>query len=154
MRLAITIVFFLLFSLQANGQIKVPDVGDSWKSLVDSAIRLVKETDSSSYVILTQNCKEIEFALIPFSTTRPPNTIVISVRDLRTQSVNNVACVLVHESYHLYLHKNNPGLEPYKEEYLSYVHEYDFICKLRSAEDWLFNNVINMLLYHKSLVKD
>lgn len=154
MRYAAAVVFFFLFSLQSHGQIKVPDAGDGWKSFVDSAISLVKETDSTSYAILSQNCKDVEFALIPYSTTRPPSTIVISVRDMRTQSVNNIACVLVHESYHLYLHKNTPVLNPDEEEYLSYVHEYNFICKLRSAEDWLFKNVINMLLYHKSLIKD
>jgi hypothetical protein len=154
MRYAAVVVFFFFFSLQSHGQIKIPDAGDSWKSFVDSAISLVKETDSTSYAILFQNCKDVEFALIPYSTTRPPSTIVISVRDMRTQSVNNIACVLVHESYHLYLHKNRPELSPDEEEYLSYVHEYNFICKLRSAEDWLFKNVINMLLYHKSLIKD
>ena len=154
MRYAVAIVFFFLFSTQAHGQIKIPDAGDNWKSFVDSAILLVKETDSASYEILVNSCKDIEFALTPYSSTHPPNTIVISVRDMRTRSVNNIACVLVHESLHLHLHKNKPGLQPEEEEYLSYVHEYNFICKLKSVEDWLFKNAINMLLYHKSLIKD
>jgi hypothetical protein len=154
MRFATTVILFFLLSLRSQAQIRVPDTGDGWKEVVDSAILLVEKTDTSAHRILVENCEEVEFALAPFSTTRPPRTIVISVKDMRTRSLNNIACVLVHESYHLYLGKLNPSLDLNEEEYLCYLQEYSFIMKLKEIEDWLFKNTLDMLLYHKSKSKN
>jgi hypothetical protein len=148
-------ILLLLFSFNLNAQIKVPDAGDGWKQKVDSAIQLIKDTDTSAYRILIENCKQVEYIIGTFSTTVPPNTIVITVNDLKMNSINNIACILVHESCHLYVYNHCIEIEdPNREEYLCYMKEYDFICKLPYVEDWLFQNVINKLLYYKSKAEE
>jgi hypothetical protein len=144
-------VFFFFISLNLSAQIKVPDAGDGWKAKVDSAIQLVKQTDTAAYRILIENCKEVEYIIGNFSTTVPPSTIVITVNDLKMNSIANIACILVHESCHLYLYNNCIQIDdPNREEYLCYMKEYDFLCKLPYVEEWLFENAINKLLYYKS----
>jgi len=155
MRIANAIAFLLLFFANTTfAQIKVVDAGDDWKEKVDSAIQLIKETDSVSYKILVENCKSVEYTLGNFSTTYPPYAIAISVKDLKINSVNNIACVLVHESYHLYLFNHGIVLEPNREEYECYVKEYEFICKLAYVEHWLFQNTIDKIVLYKSKLKD
>jgi len=148
-------VFFFFISLNLSAQIKVPDVGEGWKQKVDSAIELIKETDTSAYRILLENCKQIEYIIGDYSTTQPPYTIAITIKDLKINSVNNIACILVHESCHLYIYNHCIEIEnPNREEYLCYMKEYDFLCKLPYVEDWLFQNAINKLLYYRSKAGD
>ena len=52
--------FFFLISSSVFGQIKIPDAGDGWKAKVDSAVQLIKETDTTVYKMLIENCKEVE----------------------------------------------------------------------------------------------
>jgi hypothetical protein len=152
MRIANALILFLLLtSLNLSAQIKIPDAGDGWKQKVETAIQLIKETDTAAYRVLIENCKEIDYIIGSYSTTQPPHTIVITVNDLKINSINNIACILVHESCHLYIFNNCVEIEdPNREEYLCYMKEYDFICKLPYVEDWLFQNAINKLLYYKS----
>lgn len=150
MRFSIVICLALLFAGEVHAQIKVPDVGDNWKAKVDSAVAKIKVYDEVSYRTLLDNCKNIEFIIAGASTTQPPNTIAISVNDMRLNSVNNIAAILVHESYHLYVFNQCIKLTPNREEYLAYSVEYEFLCKLPDLEDWLFENSINRLLYYHS----
>jgi hypothetical protein len=155
MRFPNALVFlFLFFSNSVFAQIKVTDAGDGWKAKVDSAIQLIKDTDSVSYQLLIDNCKTIDYTLGNFSTTYTPHTISISVRDLKLNSLNNIACILVHESYHLYLFKQGASLDPHREEYICYMKEYEFICKLPYVESWLFQNAIDKIILYRSKLKD
>jgi len=155
MRIAATLIIFILSIFHLRAQIKIPDVGDGWKYSVDSAIRLIKDTDTLSYRILMENCKEIEFIVSDHSSTKLPHTIAINVSDMKIGSINNIACVLVHESYHLYLSNNMYYIkDPNKEEYMCYLREYNFICKLPYVEDWLFMSTVNKLLYYRAKIRD
>lgn len=143
----ILLLFFIPF--KSFSQIKVSDVND-WKQKVDSAIMLIKEVDSVKYKILIDNCEYVDYIVGDFSTTQPPHTIVINVKDIKLNSINNLACVLVHESYHLYLYNSRIKLSTRKEELVCYEWEYDFICKLPSVENWIFNNVIRQIIYYSN----
>jgi hypothetical protein len=61
-------------------------------------------------------------------------------------SINNIAAILVHESYHLYIWKAKIRLTEKKEEHEAYLYEYDFLCKLANVEEWLFMNAINQII--------
>jgi hypothetical protein len=141
------ILLLLLIPFFSFSQIEICDVAD-WKSKVDSAIMLIKERDTMRYNILIQNCKRIDFIIGDFSSTQPPSTIVISVKDMKLNSINNIACVLVHESYHLYLYNNKIKLDNRTEEVICYIWEYDFLCNLTYVEDWLFKNTIKQIIYY------
>ena len=62
MRLFLLLLFVTLFS-PIYSQIKIDDVGDGWKSKVDSAIVLIKEKDPEKYNLLMTHCKEVEFII-------------------------------------------------------------------------------------------
>ena len=141
-------LIWILFTIPliSFSQIKVDDVGDGWKNKVDSAITLIKNTDPEKYQVLISNCEKVEFIIGDHSTTLPPKTIVITVKDIKHPSINNIAAILVHESFHLKLWNENIKLNPKEEEKAAYTWEYDFLCKLPQVEDWLFLNAINNII--------
>jgi hypothetical protein len=143
------IFVLLLISNITFGQIKIDDVGDGWKSKVDSAISLIKLKDSASYQMLIENCKDVEFIISDRSSTKPPYTIAITTKDMGLNSINNIAAILVHESYHLYIWNKKIKLTPKREEWEAYTHEYVFLCKLDNVEDWLFLNAVNQIIKHQ-----
>jgi hypothetical protein len=149
----VILCILLFISSNLSAQIQIPDAGDAWKQKVDSAIQLIKETDTTAYRILMENCKEVEFIIGNYSTTKPPYTIAITTADMKLNSINNIACVLVHESCHLYVFNHSIKLENDKEEYLCYMKEYDFVCKLQYVEHWLFQSVMNNLLYYRAKIE-
>lgn len=140
------LITLLLIPTVAFGQIKVDDVGDGWKPKVDSAISLIQQRDPEKYEVLIKNCNRVEFIIGDFSTTKPPNIIAITTKDMRIGSINNIAAILVHESYHLKLWNEGIKIDPKKEEKEAYSWEYDFLCKLSNVEDWLFLNAINQII--------
>jgi hypothetical protein len=127
-------------------QIKIDDVGDGWKSKVDSAILIIKTYDQEKYKILIDNCEKIEFILGDYSTTKPPKTIAITTNDAKSSSINNIAAILVHESFHLMVWNSGVKMNPNLEEKEAYKWEYYFLCKLPEVEDWLFLNAINKII--------
>lgn len=143
----IALLFFPIFGFS---QISIDEVGDGWKTRVERAVVLIKDTDSVSYQILLDNCTRIEFIIGDRSTNLPPNTIVINTKDVTGISLNNLAAVLVHESYHLYLANAKIKLSPREEELACYLHEYTFLCKLTNVEDWLFLNAVNQIIQLKN----
>jgi hypothetical protein len=134
------IIILIFISNYSFSQIKIDDIGDGWKSKVESAISLIKENDINSYDMLIKNCLNIEFIIGNQSTTKPPNTIAISCADMSLNSINNIAAVLVHESYHLYLWNNKINMSNFKEEYKASMHEYRFLIKIEGVESWLINS--------------
>jgi hypothetical protein len=144
------IALLLFFPIIGFSQISIDDVGDGWKKQVERSIKLIKDTDSVSYRILLDNCTRIEFIIGDRSTNLPPNTIVINTKDVTSPSINNLAAVLVHESYHLYLWNNSIKFTAREEELMCYMHEYNFLCKLTDVEDWLFLNAVNQIIQLKN----
>ena len=136
----------LLISNLAYSQIKIDDVGDGWKSKVDSAILLIQEKDPKAYKLLADHCKDVEFIIGDHSTTKLPSTIAITVKDMNIKSINNIAAILVHESYHLYIWRAKIKLTEKQEEREAYLYEYEFLCKLSNVEDWLFLNAVNQII--------
>ena len=142
-----SIILIFLLPIFSFSQIKIADISN-WKPKVEEAIELIRVTDPAKYDLLIQNCNNIEFLMSDFSTTRPPKTIVVNTRDMALNSVNDIAAVLVHESYHLYIYSKGENMTEKEEELLCYKYEYDFLCKLKSVEGWLFKNVIDMIIFY------
>lgn len=128
-------------------QIKIDDVGDDWKQKVESSIEIIKKNDRPKYDTLLKYCNHITFWSGSFSTTENNTTIMISQKDMISNSPNNISCVIVHESFHL---KNyGLSLDVNDEELRAYEYELDFLKKLNGAEPWLFNHVERMKNYYK-----
>lgn len=147
MRITIALALILISAafLSSKSQVSVPESREGWKSKVDSAMTLIYKYDTANYWMVIRNCKEIEFILGDFSTTKPPNTVALCTKDMNL-SVNNVASALVHESYHLEIYNRKEVLSPREEEEKCYVREYDFLCKLPFVEDWLFMHVMQQVV--------
>jgi hypothetical protein len=142
----INAIILLFISLNSFSQIKVVGGKEEWGKSIDQALILVKENDTASYNIIIQNCKNIDFIIGDVSTTSPPHTIVINTKDFDLNSVNNIACILVHESYHLYIYNHGIKLTEKQEELICYKREYSFLCKLQNAEYWLFLHTIKQII--------
>jgi hypothetical protein len=144
------ILLFILTLLPtfAYGQIKIDKAGDGWDLKIDSAITLIKQTDTNYYNTLIQYCNHVEIWNERFSSNEPhqndKGTILISVRDIKLNSINNLAAVLVHESAHLGFRSRNIILSEKDEERFCYSYELVFIRKLPNLEIWLLEHTLRM----------
>lgn len=136
------ILYFFCFH-KCFGQVEIDGGFSEWENLVKKSIELVKQTDSSYYQTLVKNCKRISFWNGLYSTTED-KSIVISILDLKSESANNIACVLVHESKHLELVQTK-SLTQSEEECIAYRYELDFIRKLKNPEPYLNKNCLEYL---------
>lgn len=146
MRLLFLIIFLQVYPI--FGQIKVDKAGDGWDLKIDSALTLIKSTDSLKYALLDSVCSNVSFWLSDFSSCdleKDGGRIYISVNDIKLNSINNLAAVLVHESLHLYIQKNKVQLEPKKEENYCYKYEISFVNKLPNPEAWLKLHIIKQI---------
>ena len=128
-------------------QIKIDDVGDNWKQKVEFSLEIIKNNDRPKYDTLLKYCNHITFWSGKFSTTEDKSTIMISQKDMVSNSSNNLSCVLVHESFHLKNYGKN--LDNNFEEYSAYEYELDFLKKLSGVESWLFTHIERMMSYYK-----
>jgi hypothetical protein len=142
------LLFILLFSISSYSQIKIDDIGDNWKGKIQAALELIKTHDTVSYNMVIKNCKYITFWVADFSSTQDSSTILVSVKDMKLNSINNLACVLVHESYHLKIFNSKIKLLPSEEESICYHYEYNFLQKLSMVEPWLTKHVLTMDNYY------
>ena len=142
----IRLLSFLLIS-PLFGQIQVDKAGDGWDLKVDSALTLIKTTDSAKYALLDSVCSNVSFWLSDFSSceSEEGGRIYISVRDVKLNSINNLASVLVHESFHLYIWKRKFILSPKEEENYCYRYELELVNKLPNLEPWLKLHVIEQI---------
>lgn len=131
MTLILTIYSFTLFS-----QIKIDQSGEGWKEMVESAVVLIKNTDTSTHNLLIKHCRKIGFWGGTYSAGEG-SEIYICRDDILLGSVENIACILVHESKHLEL--QSKGLSLQEEECICYKYELEFINKLQDVE-WLKQN--------------
>ncbi len=143
------ITISLLLTTTVFSQIQIDDVGDGWKLKVDSALTLIKKTSPGHYKEISEYCNHITYWMGSFSTTQDSSVVVISVKDMKIGSVNNIACIIVHESHHLLLRKKHIKLEPKKEELECYQYEYGFLQMVPNVEDWLTIHVIKNIINNK-----
>lgn len=133
--------------LVALGQIKIDKAGDDWDLKIDSAITLIKQVDSNYYNVLVKYCQHVEIWNGPFSTNyldKETGTIVISVNDIKLNSINNLAAVLVHESCHLIFLKGGIILDESEEERACYKYEYLFLLQVPNVEPWLLGHAFRL----------
>jgi hypothetical protein len=148
--LILAIVSFSFLSFNFDNKVYIPSVGDNWKSQVDSAIDLIKRVDIDKYDSLVKYCDSVDFMIGTFSTTKPPHMIIINTGDLKLNSVDNLAAVLVHESRHLYYYDNHIIMSSDSEELHCYQYENDFLNHLDYVEDWLYKNNIQQIIYYSN----
>jgi len=149
MRITNAIIFFLI-CLNTHSQIQIPDVGDEWKSRVESALILINEVDSSRYRFIEDNCTKIDFWISDFSSTVENGTILIPQREAQFGSITNLAAIIVHESMHLSFTNNLIDMNDNIEEIICYLYELDFLLKVPNAESWLINNAKEKILHYST----
>ena len=138
------IFFTILFPSICFAQPRVDKAGDGWDLKIDSAINLIKQYDSTKYNLLLNVCNKIEFWNGNYSTNDGKKTIVVSVNDVKLNSLNNLASVVIHESFHLYL--SEKSLDTKKEENMCYRYELSFIKKLPNIEEWLWSHTLKQII--------
>jgi hypothetical protein len=140
------IIFSLLITTNIFSQILVDDVGDGWKSKIDSALLLIKQTSPQHWDEVQKYCTHITYWIGDFSTTTDSSTVMISTKDMRIGSINNLACVIIHEAHHLYIARNNILLSVSSEELSCYLWENEFLKLLPNVEPWLRQHVIRAII--------
>jgi len=143
------ITISLLLTTTVFSQIQIDDVGDGWKLKVDSALTLIKKTSPGHYKEVSEYCNHITYWMGGFSTTQDSSVVAISVKDMKIGSVNNIACIIVHESHHLVIQNKHIVMNPKKEELECYQYEYSFLEKIPNVEDWLIIHVIKNIISNK-----
>lgn len=134
-RLGFILILLLPFNLFS--QIKVDKAGDGWDSIMYSAINLIKKHSPLHYNILLETTQKIEFWNEDYSSNdivEGKGVIVISAKDIKLSSLNNIAAALVHESFHLRFLKSGPTLRGYEEEYMCYLYELKLLKLLPNVE--------------------
>jgi hypothetical protein len=144
----IRIIFLLIlfFPTFAYNQIKIDKAGDEWNVKIDSALNIIKTYDSSKYFLLLDVCTNIEFWNGDYSTNDGKKSIVVSIKDVKLNSINNLAAILVHESLHLHYSKINKILDNKLEENICYKYEFSFLEKLPNVETWLWRHTLGQII--------
>ena len=142
-------MFLIIYPLSLFSQIKIDKAGDGWDLKIDSALQLIKKTDIVKYNLIDSVCTSISFWVSEFSScelTDSTGVIYVSTKDVKLNSINNLAAVLVHESFHLYLRKRGTVLTTNQEEYFCYYYELGLINKLSNVEDWLIQHTKQQII--------
>ena len=133
----------------AFGQIKIDKAGNGWDLKIDSALQLIKKVDIEKYQLIDSVCERVEFWSSGFSSNEgsygKKGTILVAVKDVQLNSINNLAVVLVHESLHLHVLQKGSIVAPEQEEAWCYRYELTFIDKLKNPEPWLKQHAIKQL---------
>jgi hypothetical protein len=130
-------------------QINIHKAGDGWDSIVKQAILLINKTSPTHYKMLVEHVDVIEFWNEDYSSNNivdGKGVIVVSSKDIKLNSLNNIAAVLVHETYHLHLMAMPYILSGHEEEYQAYSFELKFLKLLQNVEP-------DLLAYTKEQVK-
>ena len=133
----------------AFGQIKIDKAGNGWDLKIDSALQLIKQVDIEKYQLIDSVCNRVEFWSSGFSSNEgsygKKGTILVAVKDVQLNSINNLAVVMVHESLHLHVLQKGYIVAPEQEEAWCYRYELTFIDKLKNPEPWLKQHAIKQL---------
>lgn len=139
-------LLLLVIPFKIFGQIQIDQVGDNWQPQVAQALELIKKTDSTTYNFVISHCKRISFWSGEFSTVEGNSTITIARGDMDLNSVENIACIIVHESKHLEIIQLKLEFPLQYEECICYLWEMNFIEKLQSEPEWIRENCLNMIM--------
>lgn len=154
---ALLLLAGLFLGSTLSAQIVVDQAGDNWKVKVDSALQRIRECDTTAWKFVTENVKHIGFWNGTFSTTELDNkgewTVIISSHDIRLNSINNLACVIVHESYHIYAATHRLTLNVCEEELAAYTFEQSFQSHIPNLETWIDSSTIHWLELYKHRLK-
>jgi len=137
-------LLLLLIPFTSSGQIRIDKAGDGWDLKTDSALTVIKQTDPQKFQLLDSVCQEVSFWISNFSSNElvgKEGRIYVSTKDVKL-GINNLACVLVHESLHLYFLRRGVQMTPAEEENYCYRYELEFIQKLANPEPWLKENAL------------
>jgi|688.fasta_scaffold425644_2 hypothetical protein len=145
---------FIISSITASAQIKIDDVGDGWKDQIDSALMVIKKHDPVAYNEVINYCDHISFWLGHHSTTQYPSSVIVAVQDMKLKSVNNLACLIVHEVVHLEFHKKNVDVSGNVEELAAYTVEKEFAKKIPNIEPWILSHIDKQIDLYRALVRD
>ena len=151
LQILVVFSFLYLFSfVECKSQIVIDDVGDGWKSKIDSAITLIQNTDESKYNTLLKVCSHIGYWNGGSSSIESPDKIVISTMDMKSNNINDIAAAIVHESMHLYFIKYNISIPPNREEFNCYEYELRFLEKIPNVDNFLILHCKKMMsIYSK-----
>jgi hypothetical protein len=142
----------LLLSFACRAQIVIDPGGDNWKSRVDSALVLIKQTSTDYYTFVNQNCARVAFISADHSScagdTGKRGIIFVSAGDI-SLGIQNIAAVLVHESLHLYFQKIWAVMPENTEEGLCYTFELQFLKLLPNPEPLLVKHAENQIKKYK-----
>lgn len=130
----------------------ISKAGDGWDTKVDSAIQIIKEYDLQKYLLLREVCQRVDFWKSSFSSTGLVDgdyTILVADADVKLNSINNLACVLVHESQHLLYAIQDSDLSEQEEEFRCYLYELSFAKNIPTPEPWLLANIYEKLQQYK-----
>ena len=139
------VILFLTLTTSIFSQITIDDVGDGWKNQVDSALSLIKLTSPEHWNEVNKYCKHITFWIGDFSTTVDSNTVMISRKAIYLNSINNLACTIIHESHHLMLLQSDFYMKPSEEELSCYLWEWEFLKTIENPEPWLQKHIIKCI---------
>ncbi len=131
------------FSLSSFAQPVIHPAGDGWHIKADSALSVIKKYAPEKYDLIADVCQEIEFWSSNFSSNEIRDgvgVIYVSNGDMKIESYNNLACVLVHESLHLFFLKRGIKVGKREEERLCYKYELELLHKIPGAEPWLIQH--------------
>ena len=137
-------LLLLLMPFTSSGQIRIDKAGDGWDLKIDSALTVIKQTDPQKSQLLDNVCQEVSFWISNFSSNElvgKTGRIYVSTKDIKL-GINNLACVLIHESLHLYFLRKGVKMTPAEEENYCYRYELEFIEKLTNPEPWLKENAL------------
>jgi len=137
----------LISPILAFSQIRVDDVGDGWKGIVEQALQVIKQTDSVKYQLVTEYCDHITYGLQPFSTTESGHVIILPVTEMRKGIVNDIAAAIVHESLHLYFAYHSIGATEQTEEAICYAYELEFLKQIPGVEPFLLEHALRQYMY-------
>ena len=141
------LLLFLISPLLAFSQMRIDDVGDGWKGLVEQALEIIEDTDTAKYNIVTRYCTQITYGLQPFSTTESGHVIILSTAEMKKGIVNDIAAAIVHESLHLYFVHNSIGASEQTEEAICYAYELEFLKQIPGVEQFLLDHALRQYLY-------
>jgi len=142
----------LLFLVNSCFCQTISKAGDGWDTKIDSAIQIIKKYDYPKYVVFKEVCQRIDFWKSSFSSisiVEGDYTILIADADVKLNSINNLACILVHESQHLVYIMQDSDMGEYEEEFKCYMYELSFLQNIPTPEPWLLANLYEKLHKYK-----
>jgi hypothetical protein len=144
----ILMIMIVLSTMICKSQVVIDKAGDGWDLRVDSALSVIKQTDTTTYKLILIVCDKITFWSGNYSTNEgskdTKGSIIISSTDAKAQSLNNIAAVIVHESLHLYFRYRGVRESP-REETLCYSYEYNFLRKIPNIEYYLLEHCLKQI---------